>query len=972
MNSGNHLIPKFQLKLTNSWHRFFGLLLLMAVLVFTQRGIAIAQTADFVIRPAEGNYCAPSLIKFVPTFSETPLTYYWQTGVSDEESSELSPSVTYTVPGTYKVTLVVLFSNKLVEVTYPVTIVGSPVITLKPDRNSICQPGNVTFTLSSSSRLKSTTWDFGDNSNTMLPEGQQKVTHLYNEYGSFPVSVSGVDHSGCTGYGSFNFDVKQLSAELIDTPTIGCLPVEVRFGAKVTVPEGSAVTSYLWDFNDGSSKVSTTVNEIRHTYTVSDTLIPSLTITTAEGCTNSFFFHPLAFGMQPSPPVLSVNKPVGCASEIMYFTAAGAKANKFYWILGDGSIFTSGLEMSTQDSVLEYEFESLGEFTMQVVAENNGCRSELSNPVDVSIKGVVADFAFSNSCTERNRFNFRNTSDGTVNRVRWTFIDSSNTSSQPRPAFIFPKQGSFPVTMIVTENASGCSDTTTSIIYTALPRFLPSDSFVCLGNNLALGVSDSYSSANATYIWTVGGKNYPPNSSSNFSAPLTNPGLFTNRVIINNGTGYCRDTLIQPVKVKVSGPSADFKSSASVCQSEMVVLFDSSTTAFQSDPLVSWNWDFGNGITSTDKNPQPVKYESSGIYNISLTVEDTDGCTNTITQRLKVNRQPLLRIVPRSQKVCQGQEITLLALHKNPVTWSTAGMNSCDTCSVIRVKPMAPAKILVKSTDGNGCTSRDSINLDVWMSFELPNGVLRDTSICIGNSVPLDLKIAGKLINWQPAAGLSSYIISNPIAKPDVTTRYTAVVTDTGRCFTRTASALIEVNPIPEIDPGPDFVLPYNTPFTIKPVYSTSIASYNWQPANLLSCTNCAEPSGKATVSSLFTVNVVSDKGCKSSARIRLTIDCSEKNLLMPTAFSPNNDGLNDYFYPLTRGVTNIRRFIIYNRLGELVFEKRDFKPNDKSQGWNGMFRGKVQPVGSFVYFVEAECDLGNTLSTKGNVMLMR
>jgi gliding motility-associated-like protein len=448
--------------------------------------------------------------------------------------------------------------------------------------------------------------------------------------------------------------------------------------------------------------------------------------------------------------------------------------------------------------------------------------------------------------------------------------------------------------------------------------------------------------------------------------------VFANRVIIHNGQGYCRDTLVQPNLVKVSGPTANFTGPSSVCQADFFAASDISSTAFQANPMVSWRWDFGNGITSTDKNPQPVKYRSSGKYDITLTVEDIDGCTNTITRKLTVNRQPLIRIVPRSQKVCQGQDVNLRVLHKSPVVWSLPGMNGCDTCSSIVIKPMAPEKILVKTTDKKGCISQDSVNVDVWMSFDLPVGVLRDTSICIGSSVPLDLKIAGKFINWQPSSGLSANGISNPIAKPDVTTRYTAVVTDESRCFTRTASALIEVNPIPEIDPGPDLVLPYNTPFTIRPAYSTPIASYNWQPAQLLSCSNCAEPSGRATVSSLFTVKVVSDKGCKSSAQIKLTLDCSEKNLLMPTAFTPNNDGLNDFFYPLTRGVSVIRRFVIYNRLGELIYEKRDFRPNDNKFGWNGMYQGKLQPAGSFVYFVEAECELGNTLSTKGNVVLMR
>ena len=92
----------------------------------------------------------------------------------------------------------------------------------------------------------------------------------------------------------------------------------------------------------------------------------------------------------------------------------------------------------------------------------------------------------------------------------------------------------------------------------------------------------------------------------------------------------------------------------------------------------------------------------------------------------------------------------------------------------------------------------------------------------------------------------------------------------------------------------------------------------------------------------------------------------------MPTAFSPNSDGLNDHFYPLTRGISIIGRFVIYNRLGELVYENKNFKPNARNMGWNGIFNGKVQPSGSFVYFVEAECDLGNTLSTKGIIMLMR
>ncbi len=971
MKSGKHSFYNLPDKRIRHRLRVHGAMLL-AVLLMLCRFSAFSQTVEFTFLSANGNFCAPAQVKLLPAFSETPLAYYWQTGIADEESQELSPSVTYTVPGTYLVTLVVLFSDTLIEVSRPVSISGSPSVKITPDKSSLCQPGKVSFSLATTARLNNATWNFGDINVTPQSNGGQAVTHNFNDYGSFPVTVTAVDEKGCTGSDTYLYEIMRPAAVLSDTIIQGCLPVDVNFRAAVTVPQGSAVTAYEWDFNDGSPKVTGSLPEIRHTYLSADTFTATLTITTSEGCTNSFSFNPLAFGNPPAVPSLSVNKPVGCASEIMYFTASGTHADKFYWSFDDGTLFSSGLELPTKDSVLAYEFEAIGDFFVRVVAESNGCRSNVSDSVFVSIKGVVADFAFSNSCTERNRFNFRNTSDGTVNSIRWTFIDSSNVSGQQRPAFVFPQQGSFPVTMIVRENASGCADTITSTIYTALPKFLPADSFVCTGNNFTLALTDSYNSPRTTYTWTVGGRSYPQSASSNFSMALETPGLFTNRVIINNGTGYCRDTLFQPNILKVSGPTADFSAPSAICQSENFRLRGTGTTAFPSSPIVAYRWDLGNGLTASDQNPPAVRYGLPGNYTINLEVEDLDGCKSQISRKIRVNRLPLLRIVPRSQKVCQGQEVMLNALHKGSLRWSSPDANGCDTCGVIMVKPMAETRFLATTTDALGCVSRDSVVLDVWMPFEIPNGGMRDTSVCAGSSVQFDLKVSGKLINWLPEPGLSAYNISNPVAKPSASARYTAVVTDSGRCFTRTADALIEVNPIPVIDPGPDLILPYNAPFTIKPVYSTPIASYTWQPAGLLSCSNCPEPSGRATVSSLFTVNVVSSKGCKSSARIRLTLDCSENNLLMPTAFTPNNDGLNDYFYPLTRGVSNIRRFAIYNRLGELVFERKDFKPNDRSLGWNGMYKGKLQPVGSFVYFVEAECDLGNLLSTKGNLTLMR
>mgnify|MGYP001798037766 FL=1 len=92
----------------------------------------------------------------------------------------------------------------------------------------------------------------------------------------------------------------------------------------------------------------------------------------------------------------------------------------------------------------------------------------------------------------------------------------------------------------------------------------------------------------------------------------------------------------------------------------------------------------------------------------------------------------------------------------------------------------------------------------------------------------------------------------------------------------------------------------------------------------------------------------------------------------MPNAFTPNHDNLNDYFYPLTVGVQSIVRFSIYDRFGNLVFEARNFAPNDKTFGWDGRVRGSEQPTGVFVYYLEALCESGEKLYKKGSVILIR
>lgn len=332
----------------------------------------------------------------------------------------------------------------------------------------------------------------------------------------------------------------------------------------------------------------------------------------------------------------------------------------------------------------------------------------------------------------------------------------------------------------------------------------------------------------------------------------------------------------------------------------------------------------------------------------------------------------MFRITTANQKVCEGVVVTLSALTRTPIIWSPANQVSCSTCASTVAFPAQPTTYTATTTDTFGCSAQQSVTLDVWNSFSLTRDLLKDTSICSGATVLFDLGTTDKIVEWSPDTWISGTTTPKVSVSPLVTTVYTATVSDSGRCFTRSVSATIEVNPVPAIDMGPDLVLSYDEPFTIKPLYNGIIASYTWQPTSFLSCSNCPYPSGRATRKAIYTVDVVSDKGCSSSGAIMVSVECNAKNIWMPTAFTPNSDGLNDTYYPLTRGISEIRKFVIYNRYGEMVFQRSNFRPNDRSLGWNGNYKGQQQSSGGFIYFVEGVCELGDVVSKKGNFAIIR
>lgn len=168
------------------------------------------------------------------------------------------------------------------------------------------------------------------------------------------------------------------------------------------------------------------------------------------------------------------------------------------------------------------------------------------------------------------------------------------------------------------------------------------------------------------------------------------------------------------------------------------------------------------------------------------------------------------------------------------------------------------------------------------------------------------------------------------------------------------------------VDAGPDVEIALGQSTTLIPTVGTpNVASYNWVPAVTLSCDNCLSPDATPGVTTQYSLTVVDDAGCSVSDS--LVVSVSNPELLIPTGFSPNGDGVNDVFTAFNKNLVKFN-LQVYNRWGEKVFET-----NDVTEGWNGVYRDREQGLGVYVW----ECSYmfnGTTKmkTAKGNVTLVR
>ncbi|MGN6569267.1 MAG: PKD domain-containing protein [Flavipsychrobacter sp.] len=142
---------------------------------------------------------------------------------------------------------------------------------------------------------------------------------------------------------------------------------------------------------------------------------------------------------------------------------------------------------------------------------------------------------------------------------------------------------------------------------------------------------------------------------------------------------------------------------------------------------------------------------------------------------------------------------------------------------------------------------------------------------------------------------------------------------------------------------------------------------YIWSPS-----TNLDDPIGSPigyypdTGRFQYNVHVISAYGCEGDASIRVWV-VDHGSYFIPSAFSPNGDGKNDDFRPLSVGYRKVNYFRVFNRWGQQVFRSNDF-----SRGWDGTFDGKRADIGTYFWVLSLQDRYGKEVNLKGDVTLLR
>ena len=589
--------------------------------------------ADFDGTPLSGY--GPLTVNFTDSSLNTPTSWAWTFG-DGGTSTQRNPQRIYaavSAPTTYTVRLIVTNAygvSTLTQTNYISVTEPAPVASFSGTPLSGYGPLTVNFTDSSLNTPTSWAWDFGDGG-TSTQMNPQRIYALVSEATTYTVrliasSPFGVSTSIMTSYISVTEPAP--IASFTGTPLNGYGPLTVNF----TDNSQNPVTSWAWDFGDGGTSTLKNPQRIYAAVSAPTTYTIRLIASSPFGVSTSTRTNYISV-TEPAPGASFTGTPLnGYGPLTVNFTDnSSGTPTSWAWTFGDGG--TSNVEDP------QYIYATVAApttYTVRLIVSNifGTTTSTRTNYISVTEPSPVADF----DGTPLSGYgpltvNFTDSSLNTPTSWAWTFGDGG-TSTQRNPQRIYAAVSTpttYTVRLIAT-NAYGVS-TLIQTNYISVTEPAPVASFT--GNPLSgygpltVNFTDNSSGTPISWAWNFGdGGTSTQKNPQRIYAAVSVPTTYTVRLIATSPFGVSTSIMTNYISVTEPAPVADFDATPLSGYGPLTVNFTDSSL----NTVTSWAWVFGDGGTSTQKNPQHIFTAVSAptTYTVQLIATSPFGVSTSI------------------------------------------------------------------------------------------------------------------------------------------------------------------------------------------------------------------------------------------------------------------------------------------------------------------------------------------------------
>lgn len=635
----------------------------------------------------------------------------------------------------------------------------------------------------------------------------------------------------------------------------------------------------------------------------------------------------------------------------------------------------------------DFIFNNAGTYFLPVsytAAVIQNCNQTEQATVKIIVKpGPVADFSASSPLCLQDSVRFTGTSIATgFNLTSYTYsFDDNTTIAFQNAVKKFITAGNKVVNYkIIADNGCVADTTKTLVIQNSPIAKFGLTNGICIGDSVLISDTSSIVNGNLSqWNWNFGdGTSIVKNNGNAFYHTYNSPGTFAVSLVVNAANSCQSDTLKKTVTVSAK-PITKFGFDKNVCLGQAISFSDSSTYA--SGLITEWQWDFGNGFTEVRTTAAAFNYTypNAGSFTVTLKTKAAGGClSNAYSLQVVVANKPAadFTLIGKPCIDSSFQLTSSIAFDANtPKSWywnfgdaQQAIFNTTNTVSHSYLN--AATNISVSHAVAVGGRVSDTITkvLPVIYRNPIASFNVNKNIFCENEFVNFSAMGSADITNWNWnfGDGLGSQV--PPFNKKySIAGNYTTVlmVENAGGCRQLISGVPLTIIAAPVVDAGPAiFLQPGSSKIIEASITNPDQYNFLWQPNTALSSNSILNPVTAATQNIVYFITATHKaSGCfaTDSVAVKLVTE-----IFVPNAFTPNNDGLNDVWRIPALEAYPEAVVYVFNRYGEKIFESK----NGANSGWDGRFKGKEQPMGSYIYIIKPT---GNAVKNiKGLVTLIR